>query len=128
MKIQLLQANYGDAIHLRVRENRNQYRNILIDGGTKDTWTFKNKNNKTEDGALKKFIKQIRDKKEFIDLLILTHIDDDHIGGVLKWFEDDGQAKDLVKKSGLIRAGLSLNISNNLKTKIIFWLFTLKKD
>jgi len=98
MKIQLLQANYGDAIHLRVREKHNLYRNILIDGGTKDTWTFKNKKNKTEDGALKKFVEQIRDKKEFIDLLILTHIDDDHIGGVLKWFEDDEQAKDLVKK------------------------------
>jgi len=98
MKIQLLQANNGDAIHLRVEEKRNVYRNILIDGGTKDTWTFKNKNNKTEDGVLKKFIKQIRDKKEFIDLLIMTHIDDDHIGGILKWFENDGQAKDLVKK------------------------------
>ena len=50
-------------------------------------------------GALMLLIEEIRDRKECIDLLIITHVDDDHIGGILKWFEQDGEgAKDLVKK------------------------------
>ena len=104
MKIKLLQARHGDAIHLRVKEKRNKYRNILIDGGPQDTWIQKGLKNKMESGPLKQLVDQIRDRQEFIDLLILTHIDDDHIGGVLKWFdhvkqdEQDVLAKDLVKK------------------------------
>jgi len=104
MNIQSLQARHGDAIHLRVREKRNTYRNILVDGGPQDTWIQKGLKNKMESGPLKQFIEQIRDRKECIDLLILTHIDDDHIGGILKWFgqviqdENEVLAKDLVKK------------------------------
>ena len=98
MYIKLLQANNGDAIHLKIKDETSNYRNILIDGGTRDTYTYKNHKNKTQDGALKQLIEQIRTQKENIDLLIMTHVDDDHIGGILKWFEQDIQAKDLVKK------------------------------
>ncbi|MDR0824203.1 MAG: hypothetical protein LBN74_03865 [Prevotella sp.] len=47
---------------------------------------------------MKQLVLCIKSQNEFIDLLILTHVDDDHIGGVLKWFEQDVDAKDLVKK------------------------------
>lgn len=97
MYIKLLQANNGDAIHLRSKDETNNYRNILIDGGTRDTYTYKNHKNKIQNGTLKQLIEQIRTQKENIDLLIMTHVDDDHIGGILKWFEQDDHAKDLVK-------------------------------
>jgi len=70
----------------------------LIDGGTSDTYSHKSKKGKTEYGDLKQLIEQIKSQNESIDLLILTHVDDDHIGGILKWFEQDADAKDLVKK------------------------------
>ncbi|MDR3047409.1 MAG: MBL fold metallo-hydrolase [Bacteroidales bacterium] len=98
MELRLLQANNGDAIHLKIKDEEAKFRNILIDGGTGDTYTYKNHKSKIQDGALKSLIEQIRIRHEYIDLLILTHVDDDHIGGILKWFEQDLQAKDLVKK------------------------------
>jgi beta-lactamase superfamily II metal-dependent hydrolase len=98
MKLRLLQANNGDAIHLKFKDKSENPCNILIDGGTSDTYIFKNKKNKIQDGDLKITVEQIKANKEFIDLLILTHVDDDHIGGILKWFGQDSQAKDLVRK------------------------------
>jgi glyoxylase-like metal-dependent hydrolase (beta-lactamase superfamily II) len=94
MYIKLLQAENGDAIHLRVRDKTYKYRNILIDGGKSTAYIFLNSQKKPEDGVLKQFIEQIRTQGEHIDLLILTHVDDDHIGGILKWLEDDMEAKD----------------------------------
>jgi beta-lactamase superfamily II metal-dependent hydrolase len=41
------------------------------------------------DGPLKIALKNITDSNQKIDLLILTHIDDDHIDGALKWFKED---------------------------------------
>jgi beta-lactamase superfamily II metal-dependent hydrolase len=98
MELRLLQANNGDAIHLKFKDESGNPCNILIDGGTCDTYTFKNKKNKIQDGDLRITVEQIKTNNESIDLLILTHVDDDHIGGILKWFAQDCQAKDLVKK------------------------------
>ena len=98
MKFKLLQANNGDAIHLRTKDEDGNFRNILIDSGTGETYSYKNKKGKSEDGELKQLIECIRRKNELIDLFILTHVDYDHIGGILKWFEQDADAKDLVKK------------------------------
>ena len=98
MIFKLLHANNGDAIHLRTTDDEGNFYNVLIDGGTEKTYSYKNKKGKSEDGELKQLIECIRSQNEFIDLLILTHVDDDHIGGILKWFEQDADAKDLVKK------------------------------
>ena len=43
-------------------------------------------------------LSQIKSKGEFIDLLIITHIDDDHIGGICRWFEDSKFEKTIIKK------------------------------
>ena len=98
MIFKLLHANNGDAIHLRVRNTEGKFNNILIDGGTGDTYSYKKKNKKKEDGELKLLIEQIKSQNEFVDLLVLSHVDDDHIGGILNWFEQDSDAKNLVKK------------------------------
>jgi glyoxylase-like metal-dependent hydrolase (beta-lactamase superfamily II) len=89
MEFKLLQANNGDAIHLRTKDEKGRFYNILIDGGTVETYSYKNKKGKSEPGELKQLIEHIKKQNEFIDLLILTHVDDDHIGGILRWFEQD---------------------------------------
>ncbi|MPM69267.1 hypothetical protein SDC9_116211 [bioreactor metagenome] len=98
MEFKLLKANDGDAIHLRTKDEKGRFYNILIDGGTCATYSSKNKKGKSEPGELKQLIEHIKRQNEFIDLLILTHVDYDHIGGILMWFKQDADAKGLVKK------------------------------
>jgi len=97
MKIKFLKAFNGDAILISFKENGTK-RNILIDGGMPATYEKKGKNGKLEYGDLKETVDKIRRDDEKIDLLILTHVDDDHIGGVLKWFEKDKEAHKLIRK------------------------------
>lgn len=97
MKIKFLKAFNGDAILISFNENGIK-RNILIDGGMPATYEKKGKNGKIEYGELKETVEKIRRDGEKIDLIILTHVDDDHIGGVLKWFEKDKEAHKLIGK------------------------------
>jgi beta-lactamase superfamily II metal-dependent hydrolase len=97
MLIRFLQAANGDAILISVPAEKGHY-HVLIDGGPGKAYHQKSDKFKFLDGDLKKVIKEIRNKSEVIDLLILTHVDDDHIGGLLKWFELDDEAAKLVKK------------------------------
>lgn len=93
MKIKFLKASNGDSILISFLENEIP-RNILIDGGVGDTYktTFNVK------GDLHEVIKKIREDKQFIDLLVLTHFDDDHIGGIFRWLTKDKEAVSLIKK------------------------------
>lgn len=71
VKVYLLPADEGDFIWVRYGNDEN-YANILIDGGTKDS------------GAeYADVIQFIADYGETIEALILTHIDNDHIQGVV---------------------------------------------
>lgn len=97
MKIKFLKAFNGDSILISFKEGQKS-RNILIDGGMPATYIQKGKNGKPEYGELKDTIDSIRERNEKIDLLVLTHVDDDHIGGVLKWFEKDQDAHKLIDK------------------------------
>lgn len=74
-KLKILKAFHGDAMLLQTFDGNKKPFNILIDGGPSNT--FKKK--------LKKELSSIRT----IHLLILTHIDEDHIGGLLKFFKSD---------------------------------------
>ncbi|WP_333888667.1 ComEC/Rec2 family competence protein [Sphingobacterium siyangense] len=91
MKIKFLQAFHGDSIWISFTENGIN-RNILIDGGPSTTYTYTDKNKKTKNGALKLLVDSLKEKGETLDLVILTHIDDDHIDGFLKWFGKDKDA------------------------------------
>lgn len=97
MKIKILKAFNGDSILISFKEGQKS-RNILIDGGMSATYVKKGRNDKLEYGELKSTIDEIRERNEKIDLLVLTHVDDDHIGGILKWFEKDKDAYKLVGK------------------------------
>ncbi len=93
MKIKFLQANNGDSILISFKDNEDIKRNILIDGGMPSTYYSSG-----HYGKLHQIVGEIQEKKERIDLLILTHIDADHIGGILKWFEMDKEAYKLIGK------------------------------
>lgn len=95
MKIKILKASYGDCIFLSFNDKGGPL-NILIDGGIENTYHKKNKKGKKEDGELKILIECIKAKNQKIDLLILTHIDKDHIEGILEWFRNDETAIDLI--------------------------------
>ena len=97
MKIKFLKAFNGDAILISFKEN-GETRNILIDGGMPATYVKKGKNGKLEYGELKKTVDKIKENNEKIDLLVLTHVDDDHIAGVLNWFEKDEEAHSYIGK------------------------------
>lgn len=97
MTVNFLPAAYGDCIWISFPDTDGAVKNILIDGGTSDTYLLeKNSKGKSEDGALKELIETLGRKGQRIDLLVITHVDDDHIAGVLKWFEEDPAAHQLI--------------------------------
>lgn len=93
MQVNFLQAFNGDSIWISFLEN-GMPRNILIDGGVGNTY----KSISNLKGDLHKVIEKIREDEQFIDLLVLTHFDDDHIGGILRWLNKDKDASSLLKK------------------------------
>lgn len=93
MKIKFLKAFNGDAIWVSFIENK-IIRNIIIDGGIAKTYI----SSANVKGDLYNVIKSIREQEQHIDLLILTHFDEDHIGGILNWLNKDKDASELIKK------------------------------
>lgn len=94
--IEVLKASYGDCILISIVQDGLPYI-IMIDGGTGDTYTYKNKKGKRAAGALKDKLEQLRREGKHIDLLIITHVDNDHIGGIINWFEDEIPTNSFVK-------------------------------
>ena len=88
----ILQAGHGDCILIR-GEFDEKFRNILIDGGPNKAYQYKRR-----EGALKKVLKTIEAKGQKIDLLILSHVDDDHIAGLLSGFKNGGLLEKLTEK------------------------------
>ena len=69
MKIKVFPAKSGDAFLVNC-----DGKNILIDGGFSETY----------DKFIKKSLIELNSKREKLDLMVITHIDSDHIGGILK--------------------------------------------
>ena len=78
MIIEMFPAENGDAFLVRLDNGEN----ILIDMGYNETYS--------------KFIKNrlidLKNENQCIDLLIITHIDEDHIVGAIEFFKENGQA------------------------------------
>lgn len=73
-QILVLPAHHGDSIIIKTFDfNGNEF-NILVDGGTA----------KTFEEVLKKELKKI----SLLNIVILTHIDSDHIGGLIKFVKN----------------------------------------
>lgn len=90
-KVKFLKAHYGDSIWISFIQG-NQRRNILIDGGP--TATYRTQAHQA--GALKNVLEELKKNGEMIDLLIITHVDNDHICGILKWIENDDKAHEKI--------------------------------
>lgn len=77
MIIKVLRALYGDCIILNYGINHGKY--ILIDGGIgRECYR-----------SLKGFMNELEENNTELSLLVLTHIDADHIDGILKLFRED---------------------------------------
>lgn len=89
MNIKILKAGNGDSILINFIDEIGLSRNILIDGGNKKSEYNNN---------LKSEILDIQSKKENIDLLIITHTDQDHIKGIYYLLSDHDIEKNIIKE------------------------------
>jgi beta-lactamase superfamily II metal-dependent hydrolase len=96
MNFTFLQANNGDAIHINFTDSEGKIRNVLVDGGMPQTYLSYDKKGKSVDGALKRLISDLRKAKQKFDLIILTHVDQDHVGGLVRWIEKDPLAHETI--------------------------------
>lgn len=78
ISVKFFNAAGADAIHIRFLGNDGKWHNVLIDGGYGHTY-------KDSFGPL---IREILASGEYIDLWIVSHIDQDHIGAVLGFVKD----------------------------------------
>lgn len=83
--IRVLPACNGDSIIIRFGEK--ELKTILIDGG-RGLASYR---------ELKKIIQYIDANNQAIELVIITHVDDDHIDGILKIMADDTINKMVIK-------------------------------
>ena len=81
IEIEVLPANEGDCILITIEK---EDIHILIDGGTAETYR----------NYLKTRLIQLRNEGKEIDLLIVTHIDNDHIGGIIELLKENGSDMD----------------------------------
>lgn len=87
VNIRVLKAFHGDCIFITV-ESGTVTERILIDGGPQATFGA------SPQGELRTLLNELERQSKHIDLVILTHVDDDHIGGLIKAFEvKDGLTK-----------------------------------
>lgn len=88
MEIKFFQAECGDASCIRFLGNDNKYHNVFIDSGYERTFRH----------VLENEIQNIVSNNEAIDLWIISHIHDDHIGGVIKYIDTikTGEHNDIV--------------------------------
>lgn len=96
LEINFLEALYGDSILVRFPSENNRYLNILIDGGMPNTFL-----------KIKHEIEKNITKNDDY-LIIVTHVDKDHIGGILKLLDNS-----LLDKMNTI--GFWFNFSNYIK-------------
>lgn len=85
IRIEFIKALHGDSI-LITSESSNGVVRILVDGGPKYSFEPREQGDQ-RDGHLRKVLDDLRKENHKIDLVILTHVDDDHIEGLLKAFE-----------------------------------------
>lgn len=104
-RLYALPAGQGDCLLFQFENNEKEFRHILVDGGNRT---------KIEFNKLKKNIIEILKEGDDgnIDLLVVTHSDDDHISGVLKMLADH----ELNQKIKKIWFNSEKNINDYFKT------------
>ena len=100
LEVKFFNVGCGDGISIRFFGDDKLFHNVIIDGGTE--------RGKVYDNTLKKELERITLAGEIIDLWIITHIDDDHIGGILRFIKD----KPLIEKFDLSKTTFWFNYSS----------------
>ncbi|MEH6857347.1 MBL fold metallo-hydrolase [Priestia megaterium] len=77
IRIEVFKANRGDCMLVSCEGETTT--NILIDLGVEATYQ----------DCVQKRLEELHSKGEHLDLLVLTHVDDDHIGGAKPFLEDN---------------------------------------
>lgn len=85
-RITMLDCAEGDCFFLEFCFDSMEY-TILMDTGPGACWTT----------SLKPFLDQLIEEKKKINVLVITHIDSDHIGGAIKLFQSE-EYSDLVEE------------------------------
>ena len=75
MRLQVFQASKGDCLLVTSEDGKR----VLVDGGMADSYR----------DHVAPALGKLREQRQPIDLLYVSHIDDDHIGGVLKLLSDE---------------------------------------
>ena len=96
VEIELLQVTYGDCIFIYITTDDTTF-TILMDGGPKSAYCKKERM-RLVPGCLQRKLDTMKEAEKHIDLLIITHVDEDHIGGLKEWFEQDFPSMDFVKE------------------------------
>ena len=78
MLLRMIQAEFGDCLLLETPDTEGDMRYILIDGGPATIY----------DSHLRKELEAIRQRGGQLDLVVLSHVDADHIVGLLDLFSD----------------------------------------
>jgi len=65
-------AGYGDCLRIRFCGESGTYRNILVDSGTRRFGP-----------SYKAILQEVQSTGECVDILLITHTDEDHLGGLL---------------------------------------------
>lgn len=76
-EIEMLPAGHGDSLWIEYGDGKKRSR-VLIDCGTKSTYP-----------TLRKRIAELKESEREFELFVLSHIDDDHIGGAIPFFADE---------------------------------------
>ena len=80
IQIDMFEAGNGDSFLVKCMGRNNT--NMLIDFGYSSTYKK----------HVEKHLKYMADQNEELDLVVVTHIDQDHISGGIRFFEDNGPA------------------------------------
>lgn len=80
LTISVLQALHGDALHIRYFGKDRRCHNIFIDGGFAKTYK----------ATVRQATRYLIERDERIDLFVITHVDADHISGVLSFIKEFG--------------------------------------
>ena len=78
IELTMLPAGHGDCLLLEYGQADDDRHRVLIDGGTSGTWK-----------CLNRRLSRLPEAQRRFELLIITHIDADHIAGALKLLEDE---------------------------------------
>ncbi len=98
LKLRIIQARYGDCLILESGYGKRR-KHVLVDGGPSQVYR----------PYLRGELKKIADSGGKLDLVVLTHVDGDHVLGLLEMMEEmkNSQGQPLVQVSGMWHNGFS---------------------